>query len=471
MKIIKMQLNKINAKNNIIMPLKKHSDNLGYTKYLPSFTKEWKNIIYSYNKNILRNIPINYFNINNIINNYFNLYFKNWQFIKDKYNIFRKKRAKYLNKIYVSNADIKYTSDKAMITLYLINGEKYRTLDKYKYLNKKIRKEFYKHFVKIYKNLPKKLHYIMINNLSKKYLFVKSIFNKATIVKYKFNYLDKFNRLNYYFIKKIWVIIERKSLNKNTINKMFLSTVKIKKKKLEKNSFQWYLLLLRRYQLMYTLNQYKFSKSKLLPILTKYLQILLGKNIEYNFIKLKSVSHNTDIMTKFVVLKVLKRKNTNFINSMSSALNSPIIPEETNKILARTPIAKYENIDPFFQKFKDSKLTSNISNNESNTADTLIHNAYNSKDTTYNTVYNNINYKNIGGIMLELSGRLTKRYRADRARHFLRKKGGFRNNASSYKQWSNILMRGNTIANQSYSLNKSKRRIGSFAVKGWIVGK
>lgn len=183
---------------------------------------------------------------------------------------------------------------------------------------------------------------------------------------------------------------------------------------------------------MYSLNQYKFSKSKLLPFLTSYLQKLIGKKIEYNFVKLKSFSHNTDIMTKFVVLKVLKRKDTNFINSMSFALNSPNIPQEENKILARTPIAKNENIDPFFQRFKDSKLISNMSTN--NNIDNLVKDAYSSENIIYNSIYNSINYKNIGGIMLELSGRLSKRYRADRARHFLRKRGGFRNNASSYKQ-------------------------------------
>lgn len=90
MKIINTQLKKI-KNNKIMIPLKKHLDNIGYTKYLPSFTKEWKNLIYSYNKNTIRNIPLVYFNINKIITSYFNLHFKNWQFIKDKYNVFRKK--------------------------------------------------------------------------------------------------------------------------------------------------------------------------------------------------------------------------------------------------------------------------------------------------------------------------------------------------------------------------------------------
>jgi hypothetical protein len=34
-----------------------------------------------------------------------------------------------------------------------------------------------------------------------------------------------------------------------------------------------------------------------------------------------------------------------------------------------------------------------------------------------------------------------------------------------------VLFRGNTTSNTSYSFSKSKRRVGAFAVKGWISGK
>lgn len=47
------------SKNPKTVILKKKVGDIGKTKYLPSFTKEWKNIIYSYNKNMLKNIPMN----------------------------------------------------------------------------------------------------------------------------------------------------------------------------------------------------------------------------------------------------------------------------------------------------------------------------------------------------------------------------------------------------------------------------
>jgi hypothetical protein len=77
----------------------------------------------------------------------------------------------------------------------------------------------------------------------------------------------------------------------------------------------------------------------------------------------------------------------------------------------------------------------------------------------------------MGGIRLEVKGRLTRRYRADRAIYKLFWKGGLKNIDSSYRRISSVLFRGYLNSNTSYSMSKSKRRIGSFAVKGWISGR
>jgi hypothetical protein len=77
----------------------------------------------------------------------------------------------------------------------------------------------------------------------------------------------------------------------------------------------------------------------------------------------------------------------------------------------------------------------------------------------------------MGGIRLEIKGRLTKRYRADRAIYKIKWKGGLKNIDSSFRGLSTVLLRGYLKPNVSYSINKSKRRVGSFAVKGWISGK
>jgi hypothetical protein len=77
----------------------------------------------------------------------------------------------------------------------------------------------------------------------------------------------------------------------------------------------------------------------------------------------------------------------------------------------------------------------------------------------------------MAGVRLETKGRLTKRYRADRAIFKVRWKGGLKNIDSSFKGLSSVNMRGYLNSNVDYSIFTSKRRIGAFAVKGWLSGK
>jgi len=89
----------------------------------------------------------------------------------------------------------------------------------------------------------------------------------------------------------------------------------------------------------------------------------------------------------------------------------------------------------------------------------------------YYLVFNSIKYKNLGGIRMEVKGRLTPRYRADRSVYKLRWKGGLRDIASSYNGLPVQKNRGHLNPNVSYSIFSSKRRVGAFAVKGWTGAK
>jgi hypothetical protein len=57
----------------------------------------------------------------------------------------------------------------------------------------------------------------------------------------------------------------------------------------------------------------------------------------------------------------------------------------------------------------------------------------------------------MSGIKIEVKGRLTKRYRADRSVYSLKHKGGLKNISSSFQGLSSVLFRGNTKSNISYS--------------------
>lgn len=441
MKIFTNNLNN----NSKTVALKNKVGDIGKIKYLPSFSKEWKNVVYSYNKNNLKNIPMNDVNINKIIQSYFNLYFKDHKYIGSKKFILLKRRRNFLRRIYVSNAEIKHTNNKAIITLFTVNREKKLLKKKYLKINKKISKNLIKRYFLLYKSNINKIYDILSNaqTNNNKYVFISDNISKKRFLKYKLEYLNQFITLKNLYLKKIWSVI---------INRYWKT----------------YLRLLRKYDLMYSLNQYKFNNQILLPKLSNILNKIIGKKIEYNIINLKSIAYNTDLFTQALALK-LKKTRMNHIKSMFSILNRAYLPK-INTIKERTLVKGQNNVDLFLDKYKDLKIISNLNTN--NNLDGLLSTIHEtSKKEIHNTIYNSIGYKNMSGIRLEVKGRLTKRYRADRSIYSLKWKGGLKNVDSSFKRLSSVLFRGNSNSNVSYSLTKSKRRIGAFAVKGWIGGK
>ena len=438
MKIFTNNLNN----NSKTVTLRNKVGDIGKTKYLPSFSKEWKNVVYSYNKNNLKNIPMNDVNVNKIIQSYFNLYFKDHKYIGSKKFILLRRRRNFLRRIYVSNAEVKHTNNKAIITLFTVNREKKLLKKKYLKINKKISNNLIKRYFLLYKSNINKI-YEILNKHKNEYAFRSDKISKKRFLKYKLEYLNQFITLKNLYLKKIWsVIISR--------------------------YWKTYLRLLRKYDLMYSLNQYKFNNQILLPKLSNILNKIIGKKIEYNIINLKSIAYNTDLFTYALALK-LKKKRMNHIKSMFSILNRAYLPK-INTIKERTLVKGNQNIDLFLDKYKDLKVISNLDKTNLDGLLGDIHGITNNKEI-HETIYNSIGYKNMGGIRLEVKGRLTKRYRADRSIYSLKWKGGLKNVDSSFKRLSSVLFRGNSKSNVSYSLTRSKRRIGAFAVKGWIGGK
>jgi hypothetical protein len=167
---------------------------------------------------------------------------------------------------------------------------------------------------------------------------------------------------------------------------------------------------------MYSLNQYKFNNQILLPKLSNILNKIIGKKIEYNIVNLKSIAYNTDLFTQALALK-LKKTRMNHIKSMFSILNRAYLPK-INTIKERTLVKGQNNVDLFLDKYKDLKIISNLNTNN---LDGLLGNIHEtSNKEIHSTIYNSIGYKNMSGIRLEVKGRLTKRYRADRSIYSLK---------------------------------------------------
>jgi len=396
--------------NHKIIPSKVKISDVGNTRYFPPVSKEWKNSIYVFNPNILKNLPMYDININSLIKSFFNLQF-NYKFLFKKYSPSRL-RSSSLNKIFASKAEIKHTNNKAILTVYVYNREKISLLKKIKRLKK-------------------------------------AFFNKVKLLIYK--------------NKKIFGFYNEDS--NNIYNKSI-------KALLYKN-----LILLRKYKLRLSLNKYKFEE-KLLYKLKNFIIKYYNKKVEFNIVNIRSVIFHTDFFTKIVTSKLLSRK-TNILAAMDTILNKVVLPK-VNRIVEKSLEKKSLN---FLEKNYKNLNLSYILNNNNNLSEVLNKLYYNiiidyynnnlNKDyfRIYEIIFNSINYKNMGGIRLETKGRLTKRYRADRAIYKVRWKGGLKNIDSSYKGLSSVNLRGYVKPNLDYSIFTSKRRIGAFAVKGWISGK
>jgi hypothetical protein len=414
------------------------------TKYLPSFSKEWKDTIYSYNKNTMKNIPSHHLNINKIIQSYFNLYFstnknnQNKRFISPGKYITMKRRRNLLRKIYISNPDIKYTNNKAIITLFTLNRERNYLLKKYIKTNKKIQSYLMQRYLFLYKNNIMNLYNILCasHNYKNKHISYFLLRNKNKFIQYKLKYLSKFLLLKNLYLKRVW----------SQIIKTFIKR---------------HLIFLRKYELLYSLNQLKFNKLTLLNKLSLLLNKILGKKIEYNIINLKSIIFNSDLFTQAITLKFQKRKSFNYKKNILSILGRVNFPYFKDVVGS----AYNESTNYILNKYKDGKILSYVNNHQN--LDNFINKIHNATNKNiHKEIFNSIQYKNIEGIRIETNGRLTKRYRADRAVHYRKWKGGLQKTSLN-----STLFRGNVNPNISYSIVNNTRRVGSFAIRGWISGK
>lgn len=104
--------------------LKKKSNDRDKNRHFPPANKEWFNSIYAYNKNTIKLLPTTDKTLLKFLKSYFNLYSRK---LERKINLvplrirFRKLST---NRILISRAELKHTSDKVIVTLYIYNREK-----------------------------------------------------------------------------------------------------------------------------------------------------------------------------------------------------------------------------------------------------------------------------------------------------------------------------------------------------------
>lgn len=465
--------------NMVALPLQKNNKNfVSKPKHYPPANKEWFNSIYSYNKNTSKLIPTADHIILKLVKSYFNLYSRKLEKKVKSPRLRIRARRLSTNRILVSRPEVKHTNDKVIITIYVYNRQK-----KY-YLNKINRIASIDQIDNLLPNWIKDIliedegpwpSNLKINVLRKKTLKVKSKVRKHKNMVLKMLMLRNRNNIK----------------NKADDNKFKGYEVRYLKdyvsKSLRREIFSTY------FRQLIFLNKSKFDERYLLP-LTKLVKKVYNKKIEFNLVDLKYLYLNSYIFSDTLLTKIRNRKNR-----LLRVLRTSLL---MFKLPLMDRIAVYDEIYNRKRKLQNLKvqdLTSDYlalqvnSKKQSQSNDVLDLllskvDSYNSlaKLKEYknylpqnlmsldyplyltNTILNSIKHKYVSGIRLEVAGRLTKRNTAARSVFKLRYKGNIKNMDSSYKGLPTVLLRGYAKSNLQYTHLKSRIRIGSFGLKGWV---
>jgi hypothetical protein len=240
--------------------------------------------------------------------------------------------------------------------------------------------------------------------------------------------IKKWNKKKFVLIDIMQSYIKNKQiLDYNDLSKyIILFYKKLLKKSLDKYFLHKY------YQQLIFINKSKFNYNYL-QYLKKYLEKIYNKNVEFNLVNLRHFYLNSDILLESITLKI--RKNRRKLLKYLNTLKRKVKVRNKKNIYYKPLLNKLNNVDKKYLEVG---------------------------------ILRDIKYKHVTGFRLETSGRLTRRYTASRSVSKLRYKGNLLNIDSSYRGLSSVLLKGNLKSNLQSTKLKSKTRIGSFGIKGWV---
>lgn len=491
----------------------------GLVKHSPPASQEWINSVYSYNSNYNKLLTRADKSLMTLVKSYVNMTFKRLQREKkirkasinnirlNKYRSRNKglynslKKRLSVNKIFVSKGNIKHTSSKAIITIFL-----FKVMDNivwFKSVKRLVRLIFSNKFEK------------GIERLSTKGFKYK---DRKKHRKIFFKFLRKQKLVFFLNLKKILNSEESYFIYLNYLNKKFNTNSKIFGLKNSKNQnftyekkgnfeilteyrlriFQNLIFKYNRYLRALKLNEFKFKKT-FLENFRKIASKIYNKNVTFNFVRLRKLYLNSNIYTQIVALK-LKRRELSVSRVLSKSLLNIKLPRLPFKgkytvlksklrvnitnhnilfdlIKLRQTKAKtlWFNLLLFkFNRFinpfslfgrmrlihrKNQNLQSKVWKGKKEMSRLI---------TYFYSKANFIKNKSIAGVRVEARGRLTRRFKAARAVYKLKWIGGLRNIDSSYNGLPTTMLRGHGLSNVEYTVLSSKRKIGAYGVKGWI---
>jgi Mitochondrial ribosomal protein (VAR1) len=399
--IIKSKLNSTYKKK----PLDNNNVTI-YNKDIIPAVRNWKNSVYTYNKNAISLIPIKSRFVMKLIKSYFNSYHLELESLLRKANLRRKYRKISTNKIFISDGEFKHTNDKVNITLYVYNKQKLNYL-------LKLKKRYSSLFVKT--RFTRKLKLIKDVGLS----ILKQQKEQSTILA---NVLPNYNS------------------TVNTVQTLYYN--RFLKKSLKRLKYYMY------YKQILYINKAKFENSYLQGLIS-LIKKIFNKNVEFNIINLKYFYFNSDIYTQPLELKLKKKRNV----------------LRYLKVLIRKAKLKKIKLVENSKKF----FTINNFDIDDSVNDLMQQDKTNSKYLK-KIILNSIKYKRVSGVRLEAAGRLTRRFSASRSQRKAKYKGNLENAYSSIKGYPTPVLRGNSKANLQRTVINSTSRVGAFGVTGWISG-
>ena len=350
-------------------------------------------------------------------------------------------------------------------------------------------------------------------NNSKSYITIKKTMQSVII-------LNKLNRIDRFFDKYKNLFLDSKNNNLNLeteknnlenieISNKNLSTVALNHKIIE-NSKGISLQIISLYKInlinellekellyIYYLKLLSYNNAIFKNWFTYSLKNLISKiynkKVIFNFINLKYIHLNSDILSQAVNIRLRNFKKNRVVKVLKKAIK--VVPiSKVNIYACDEHSSAYKYINNFYNKFFNLKLdifkelnliqTNNtdensLSNNIGLASKDSVNNTYPSSVQSHkirklnlmqaNTI-NFIKYKSVFGVRFEAAGRLTKRSTASRSLFKFRYNGTLRNNPSIIlnNNLSSVRLKNNRISNLQFTKIASKTRNGSFGLKGWI---
>jgi len=514
--ILKKKLKKTNIRKIDFI-----SSDTGRIRHFPPAAQEWYNSVYSYKTNYTMGLPVTDKNLMQLLKGYFNMFIDNRSSSKIKSKslyMLRKRRSS--KRIFVGRGELKHTNSKVIITFYVHNTEKLS-----------LKREFIRLYKSLY--LPKKRHVIInkegirttvyLKRALEKYItsdrneevrynrpysldeFLGSPKDCITKVSHSNSKIPPFKQVTYYelYFSIVSLFISNLTSYLEVLTKYYEYLTNLVKLKVLSNH-EKYLIFINKansffsytypkyntyknvaekryledlYKLRYLLkfNSVKFE-NPFITKLTRIVEKLYSKKVEFNIVNLKKVHLNSDILTQAIVLKLKNRKNS-LIRVLRSSLNKVNLPNVSrlgekssvsnkneyfiNKV-RNTYVNEIDPLNDLLSNFFPSADKLEVENNQSKTKSNI---------SLRNFVFKQLKHFKLGGVRLEAKGRLSKRFTAARSVFQLSWKGGLKNVDSSFKGLSTVMLRGDSKSNVEYSTLNSKHRIGAFGIKGWVSSK